>query len=24
VADALGAVREAEQQLKTVVALCRI
>jgi hypothetical protein len=23
VADALGAVREAEQQLKTVVALCR-
>ena len=24
VADAMGAVREAEQQLKTVVALCRI
>jgi hypothetical protein len=24
VADALGAVREAEEQLKTVVALCRI
>lgn len=24
VADALGAVREAEQQLKTVVALCRV
>jgi hypothetical protein len=24
VADAIGAVREAEQQLKTVVALCRI
>ena len=23
VADALGAVREAEQQLKTIVALCR-
>ena len=24
VADAMGAVREAEQQLKTVVALCRV
>ena len=24
VADALGAVREAEQQLKTIVALCRV
>jgi hypothetical protein len=24
VADAMGAVREAEEQLKTVVALCRI
>ena len=24
VADAMGAVREAEQQLKTIVALCRI
>jgi hypothetical protein len=24
VADALGAVREAEEQLKTVVALCRV
>ena len=24
VADAMGAVREAEQQLKMVVALCRI
>jgi hypothetical protein len=24
VADAMGAVREAEQQLKTIVALCRV